>query len=309
MTSHSIDAQSRPHFNQLLDRCSSLPPLRTAVICPEEKIALQGALEAREESLIEPILVGDAGRIHAVAEENGMDISGLTIVGSEGEEASAHRGVDLVAGGDADALMKGNIHSDTYLAAVIRKENGLRTTQRTSHCFVMDIPEWPKPIIITDAALNVAPETKHKISITQNALDLAQAIGIASPKAAVLSAVESPNPGIPSSVEAREVAEADWPVGMVDGPFALDNAVSLRAAKLKGIESPVAGDADILIMPSIEAGNILFKGLVYLAGAETAGLVVGAKAPVILTSRADSADARIASCALGVLYANHFSQK
>ena len=309
MTSHSIDAQSRPHFNQLLDRCSSLPPLRTAVICPEEKIALQGALEAREESLIEPILVGDAGRIHAVAEENGMDISGLTIVGSEGEEASAHRGVDLVAGGDADALMKGNIHSDTYLAAVIRKENGLRTTQRPSHCFVMDIPEWPKPIIITDAALNVAPETKHKISITQNALDLAQAIGIASPKAAVLSAVESPNPGIPSSVEAREVAEADWPVGMVDGPFALDNAVSLRAAKLKGIESPVAGDADILIMPSIEAGNILFKGLVYLAGAETAGLVVGAKAPVILTSRADSADARIASCALGVLYANHFSQK
>jgi len=308
MTNHSINAQTRPHFAGLLDMCSRLPPLRTAVICPEEKTALQGALEARAENLIEPILVGDRGRIRAVADHNSMDISGLEIVEADGEEASAHRGVDLVADGQADALMKGHIHSDTYLAAVIRKENGLRTNQRTSHCFVMDIPNWPKPIIITDAALNVAPETKHKISITQNAINLAHAIGIKTPRAAILSAVESPNPGIPSSMEAREVADAEWSDAQVDGPFALDNAVNARAAQLKGIESPVAGDADILVMPSIEAGNILFKGLVYMAEAETAGLVVGAKAPVILTSRADSAEARIASCALGVLYASQLKQ-
>ncbi len=203
--------------------------------------------------------------------------------------------------------MKGHIHSDTYLAAVIRKENGLRTDQRTSHCFVMDIPDWPKPVVITDAALNVAPETKHKISITQNAIHLARSIGIEQPKAAIMSAVESPNPGIVSSMEAKEVAQQTFEGGLADGPFALDNAVSKRAAELKGISSPVAGDADILVMPSIEAGNILFKGLVYMAKAETAGLVVGAAAPVILTSRADSAEARIASCALGVLYANYLA--
>lgn len=304
MTSHTITVQTRPHFANLLDRCAALDPLRTAVICPEEKTALDGALEARDEGLITPILVGNRAKIEETAQASGHDISGLQIVEAQGEQQSAHKGVDLVADGTAQALMKGNIHSDTYLAAVIRKENGLRTTQRTSHCFVMDIPDWPKPVIITDAALNVAPETKHKISITQNAIHLARAIGIDQPKAAIMSAVESPNPGISSSMEAADVATHKFEGGIVDGPFALDNAVSKRAADLKGITSPVAGEADILVMPTIEAGNILFKGLVYMAKAETAGLVVGAAAPVILTSRADSAEARIASCALGVLYAD-----
>ena len=307
MTSHTITPQSRPHFASLLSRCANLAPLKTAVICPEEKTALQGALEARDEGLITPVLVGNRAKIEAAAKELGQSISDLEIVKAEGEEASAHKGVDLVVDDVAQALMKGHIHSDTYLAAVIRKENGLRTDQRTSHCFVMDIPEWPKPLIITDAALNVAPETKHKISITQNALHLARAIGIDEPKAAIMSAVESPNPGIQSSMEAAEVAQQSFEGGQVDGPFALDNAISKRAADLKGITSPVAGEADILVMPTIEAGNILFKGLVYMAKAETAGLVVGAAAPVILTSRADSADARIASCALGVLYANYLA--
>ena len=191
------------------------------MICPEEKTALAGALEAREEGLIEPVLVGSRSRIEAAAAESGQDISGLEIVEADGEEASAHRGVDLAAAGNVQALMKGHIHSDTYLAAVIRKEDGLRTDQRTSHCFVMDIPDWPKPVIISDAALNVAPKLDHKVSITQNAIHLARAIGIENPKAAVMSAVESPNPGIVSSVEAREVAERDFVGGQVDGPFAL----------------------------------------------------------------------------------------
>lgn len=303
--SHTITAESRPHFYALMRRCESLPPLPTAVICPEEQTALQGALEARDVGLIDPILVGDRRRIEAVAVENRLNISGLTVVEADGEDAAAHRGVDLVADGEAAALMKGHIHSDRYLAAVIRKENGLRTERRTSHCFVMDIPNWPKPVIITDAALNVAPDVKNRIAITSNALHLARALGIEEPKAAILSAVESPNPGIPSSVAAREIAEADYPFGAVDGPFALDNAVSKAAAKLKGITSPVAGDADILVVPTIEAGNIFFKALTFMAGAETAGLVVGAKAPVILTSRADSSAARIASCALAVLYARY----
>jgi len=307
MTSHTITPQTRPHFAGLLERCASLSPLRTAVICPEEKTALAGTLEARDEGLITPILVGNRAKIEAVATAGGHNIADLEIVEADSEQESAHKGVDQVINGTAQALMKGHIHSDTYLAAVIRKENGLRTEHRTSHCFVMDIPDWPKPIIITDAALNVAPEAKHKISITQNAIHLARAIGIDQPKAAIMSAVESPNPGILSSMEAAEVAKQSFDGGLVDGPFALDNAVSKRAAELKGITSPVAGEADILVMPTIEAGNILFKGLVYMAKAETAGLVVGAAAPVILTSRADSAEARIASCALGVLYADYLA--
>ncbi|MGI9364527.1 MAG: bifunctional enoyl-CoA hydratase/phosphate acetyltransferase [Rhizobiaceae bacterium] len=303
MTSHNITPDTRPHFAELLSRCSPLPTLETAVICPDEETALRGALEARDAGLIQPFLVGNRDRIESTARHSKQDISNLVIVDVEGEAEAAHKGVDLVKDGTAKALMKGNIHSDTYLAAVIRRENGLRTDQRTSHCFLMDIPGWPKPVIITDAALNIAPEVKQKISITKNALALARAIGIQHPKAALMSAVESPNPGIPSSVEAAEVAKQEFDGGLVDGPFALDNAVSVRAAKLKGIESPVAGEADILVMPTIEAGNILFKALVYMAGAETGGLVVGAAAPVILTSRADSSDARIASCAMAVLYA------
>ena len=307
-----ITAASRPHFFALLEKCEPLPPLKTAVICPEETTALEGALEARDENLIEPVLVGSEERIKQTAQQAGLDISGLRIVEADTEESAAHTGVDLVVAGEADALMKGYIHSDTYLSAVIRKENGLRTQSRTSHCFVMDVPNWDRPIIITDAALNVAPDVKNKIAITQNALHLARAIGIETPKAALLSAVESPNPGIPSSVEAREVADAakrgEIVGGLVDGPFALDNAVSKEAAQLKGIQSDVAGDADIFVVPTIEAGNIFFKALTFMGGGETAGLVVGARAPVILTSRADSAEARIASASLAVLYDQFLKQ-
>ncbi len=307
-TPHEITKLARPHFYKLLMMCEHMAPLPTAVICPEEHTALEGALLAQGEGLILPILVGNKQAIGQVAIEGGFDISELEIIDAEDEESAANLGVDLVASGGARALMKGFIHSDTYLSAVIRRENGLRTKQRTSHCFVMDIPNWPKPIIITDAALNVAPEVKHKISITQNAIHLAKALGIEMPKAAILSATESPNQAIPSSIDAKAVAEADIEGGLVDGPFALDNAINKAAAKLKGKTSPVAGDADILVVPNIEAGNIFFKALTFMAGAETAGLVVGAKAPVILTSRADSAEARIASCALAVLYDQYLAQ-
>lgn len=304
-----LSPDKRPHFARLLKLCEPLPPLKTALICPGEKTALQGALAARDENLIHPILVGDKARIIDTAKNADLDITGLEIVHAEGEEAAAHKGVDLVVEGRAEALMKGYIHSGTYLSAVIRRENGLRTQSRTSHCFVMDIPGWERPIIITDAALNVLPDVKNKIAITQNALNLATALQIDTPKAAILSAVEKPKKGIPSSFEAAEVAAAaasgEIIGGDVDGPFALDNAISVAAAKLKGIDSPVAGDADILVVPNVEAGNILFKALTFMAGAETAGLVVGASVPVILTSRADSIAARVASAALALLYARY----
>ncbi|MDD9908840.1 MAG: bifunctional enoyl-CoA hydratase/phosphate acetyltransferase [Ahrensia sp.] len=305
---HSITSQSRPHFADFLEQCRALSPLRTAVVYPEEVTALEGAMDAAAEGLIEPVFVGDAQRIGEAAERGGFDISRFEIVQVDDETRAAHRGVDLVADGSAHALMKGHIHSDTYLSAVIRKENGLRSATRTSHCFVMDIPSWPKPVIITDAALNVAPDVKNRIAITRNAISLAHALGIENPRVAVLSATETPHAGIPSSMEAREIADADYADALVDGPFALDNAVNREAALLKGIDSPVAGEADILVVPDIEAGNIFFKALTFMGGAETAGLVVGASAPVILTSRADSAEARIASCALAVLYQQHLAR-
>ena len=197
MPNHSIAPDTRPHFSRLLELCKPLAPLRTAVICPDEKTALEGALDARDENLITPILIGNRNAIEKTASDNDYDISGLDIIEADGEEAAAHAGVDCVISGDAQALMKGNIHSDTYLSAVIRKENGLRTNRRTSHCFLMDIPGWPKPLMITDAALNVAPDVKNKISITQNAITLSRALGVDTPKAAIMSAVESPNPAIP----------------------------------------------------------------------------------------------------------------
>ena len=301
---HSITSQTRPHFAKLLERCAPLPPLRTALVCPHEATALEGALDAAAEGLIEPVLVGEPETIRKVAGESGQSIEGLEIVEAEGEAGAAHRAVDLAADGDVAALMKGYVHSDTYLAAVIRKERGLRTDRRTSHCFVMDVPDFPRPVIITDAALNVAPSVEHRVAIARNAILLGRAIGIETPKVAVLSATETPSDAIPSSHDARAIAEATYEGGIVDGPFALDNAVSVEAAKLKGIESPVAGLADILVVPTVEAGNIFFKALTFMGGAETAGLVVGAKVPVILTSRADSAEARIASCALAVLMAH-----
>lgn len=301
---HSITQDTRPHFARLLERCRALPPLRTALVCPHEATALEGALDAAAEGLIEPVLVGEPDTIARVADESGQSIEGLEIVEAKGEKGAANRAVDLAAEGTVAALMKGYVHSDTYLAAVIRKENGLRTDRRTSHCFVMDVPDHPRPFLITDAALNVAPTVDHRIAITRNAIDLARAMGIEAPKVAILSATETPSDAIPTSREAEAIAAADYENAIVDGPFALDNVVSQEAARLKGIDSPVAGVADVLVVPTIEAGNIFFKALTFLGGAETAGLVVGARVPVILTSRADSAEARIASCALAVLMAN-----
>ncbi|MEL6750835.1 MAG: bifunctional enoyl-CoA hydratase/phosphate acetyltransferase [Pseudomonadota bacterium] len=303
---HDITPDTRPQFAALLAQCENLDPLRTAVVCPHEATALEGALDAAGLGLITPVLVGERALIEQTATEAGLDIAGLEIVEAEGESGAAHKAVDLAASGEVAALMKGYLHSDTYLAAVIRKENGLRTKQRTSHCFVMDVPNYPRPLIITDAALNVAPDVKQRLAIAQNAVNLALALGIEEPKVAILSATETPSEAVPSSIDAREIAaQAQAGAvtgGLVDGPFALDNAVSAEAAELKGIDSPVGGKADVLVVPTVEAGNIFFKALTFLGGAETSGLVVGAAVPVILTSRADSAEARIASAALAVLY-------
>ncbi len=309
----TVQFSNRPHFQKLVDLCADLPPLRSAVICPHETASLQGTLDARDAGLIEPVLVGEPDKIHVTAEAIGADIAGLDIVEASGDSLAAHRGVDLVASGEAGALMKGHLHSDVYLEAVVRRENGLRGPSRSSHCFAMDIPGWHKLVIITDAALNVAPNVEQLKSITQNAIDLARALSISEPKVAMLSATEEATDTIPSSQVARAIVEAakagEITGGLVDGPFALDNAVNADAAKLKGISSPVAGDADVLVVPGIEAGNIFFKALTFMAGAETAGLVVGTSAPVTLTSRADSAEARIVSSALAVLDHHYRSQQ
>ena len=304
---------TRPHFKKLLGACHGIAPLPTAVVCPEESQALRGALEARDANLLFPILVGDKDRITKTAKSESLDIDGLQIVTAKGEEDAAHKGVDLVSSGEASVLMKGHIHSDIYLSAVLRRNDGLRTTTRTSHCFVLDIPNWDRPIIITDAALNIAPDIQQKLSITQNAIYLCHALGISSPTASILSAVESPTPSLPSSMDAAEIVKLSKSGkiqgGDIDGPFALDNAASKSAAKLKGIESSVAGNTDIYVVPTIESGNIFFKALTFMGGALSAGLVVGASAPIILTSRADSTESRLSSAILSVLYSKFLSSK
>jgi phosphotransacetylase len=304
---------NRPHFDALIERCRTLPPLPVAVVCPEDQNSMEGALSARDEGLIAPVFVGDPARITQTASEIGVSIGDIEIIEADGEAAAAGRAVELVHEGRAHGLMKGNIHSDTYLSAIVKSGTGLRTDRRTSHCFVMDIPGWPKPVIITDAALNIDLKLSVKTAIIRNAIDFAHALGLSEPRVALLSAVELANPAMPSSLDAAHLAElarnGEFSGALVDGPFALDNAVSEEAARIKGITSPVAGQADVLVVPSIEAGNILFKALTFMAGSESAGLVVGASVPVVLTSRADSAMARLASCALAVLYQDYLQKQ
>lgn len=300
---------ARPHFLKLYNSCASVPPLPTAVVCPESPEALQGAIDARDANLILPILVGDPKRITDTATQCNLDLSDLQLIPADDESSAAHKGVDLVHAGTAKVLMKGHIHSDTYLSAVIRRTDGLRLQSRTSHCFVVDIPNWDRPIIITDAALNIAPDVANKIAITQNAIGLAHSLSISSPNVALLSATEVPTPSMPSSMDAQAVVDAasrgEITGGTIDGPFALDNAASITAARIKGIESSVAGNTDIYVVPGIDAGNIFFKSLTFMGGGLSAGLVVGAKAPVILTSRADDSASRLCSCILAVLYSSY----
>jgi len=294
------------HFAPLIVLAAKLPPLRTAVVCPEDHNALAGAVLSAQNHLIEPILVGDPGRIQAAAKDLGADISGFALIAVSDPHAAAARAVAMVLEGKASAVMKGAIHSDALLAEVVKKDGGLRTHTRISHVFAMDVPTREEILFISDAAINIAPDLMTKVDIVQNAIDLAHACGVEQPRVGILSAVETINPNIPSTLDAAvlsKMAERGQIRGaVVDGPLAMDNAIDVEAARTKGIASLVAGRANVLITPNLEAGNMLVKELTFVARAEASGLVLGAKAPVILTSRADNDRARLASCALAQLY-------
>jgi phosphate acetyltransferase len=300
------DKQER--LNRLVARVKGLPPIPVAVAYPCDKESLRGPLMAAAAGVIRPILVGPEAKIRAVAEEFSLDIRDVRIVDVPPSPESAVRAVQLVREGEAAALMKGSLHTDELMGAVVSRANEFRTKRRISHVFVMDVPTYPRPMLITDAAVNIAPTLEEKVDIIQNAIDLAHALGIIEPKAAILAAVETVNPKMPSTLEAAALCKmadrGQIKGGILDGPLAFDNAVSPEAARIKGIKSPVAGQADIFLVPNLEAGNMLFKQLEYLSNALTAGVVLGAKAPVILTSRADSAETRTASCVIAALIAH-----
>ncbi|TQV83628.1 bifunctional enoyl-CoA hydratase/phosphate acetyltransferase [Denitrobaculum tricleocarpae] len=292
--------------DRLLAQARTIAPLPTAVVHPCDGASLEGALQARDLDLIVPLLVGPEARIRAAAGEAGLDLKDTQVVDSAHSHASAARAVALVHEGRAEALMKGALHTDEIMSAVVARTGGLRSERRMSHVFVMDVPSYPKPLLITDAAINIAPDLQTKADIVQNAIDLAHAIGIAAPRVAILSAVETITARLRSTVDAGALCKmadrGQITGGTLDGPLAFDNAISSRAAASKGIRSEVAGQADILVVPDLEAGNMVCKQLMYLAGAESAGVVLGAQVPIILTSRADGSRTRIASAAIAALY-------
>jgi phosphate acetyltransferase len=295
-------------YEQLLTRCRSLEPVPTAVAHPCEASALAGAIEAGEHGLITPILCGPIRKINEIADANGITLGRTRIVDTEHSHASAAAAVQLVRSGEAELLMKGSLHTDELLGAVVARETGLRTGRRISHVFLMDVPTYHKVLIVTDAAINIAPTLEDKVDICQNAIDLAVTLGVSRPKVAVLAAVETVNSKMPPTLDAAALCKmadrGQIKHGIIDGPLAFDNAISKEAARTKGITSEVAGDPDILLAPDLEAGNILAKLLSFLAQADSAGLVLGARVPIILTSRADSVRSRIASCGVAMLAAH-----
>jgi phosphate acetyltransferase len=299
------DANDHDKFHELVAKAQKHAPLKVAVAHPCDQVSLESVVEAAKMKLIEPILVGPEQRIREVASKHKLDISSFEIVDADYSQESADKAVELVREGRAEALMKGSLHTDELMAAVVKRETGLRTARRISHCFVMDVPGHDQPLIITDAAVNISPDLKSKVDITQNAIDLAHALTTNEVRVAILSAMESVNPDVPSTLEAAalcKMADRGQITGAVlDGPLALDNAISQEAAAIKKISSPVAGRANVLVVPDLEAGNMLAKSLSFLADADAAGIVLGAKVPVILTSRADEEMARLASCAVAQL--------
>jgi len=293
----------------LIDYCKSIPPTPTAVVHPCDQSSLEGAVEAAQMGLIAPVLVGPRGRIEEAARAGGIDIGPYPIVDAPYSHAAAEAAVQLVREGKAEALMKGSLHTDELMGAVVKRDSGMRTARRVSHCFVMDVPGHENALIITDAAVNIAPTLEEKADILQNAIDLAHALQLPEVRVAVLSAMETVNPKVPSTVEAaalcKMVDRHQITGALVDGPLALDNAIDPEAARIKKIESPVAGRANVLLVPDLEAGNMLAKSLSFLAGADAAGIVLGARVPIILTSRADSVMTRLASCAVAALVARY----
>ncbi len=305
--------QRHDRYKALIERCSKLEAVSVAVAHPCEETALRGAIEAAQAGLIVPILVGPRRKILQVSETRGLELGALRIVDVEHSHAAAAKAVELIRTGEAEVLMKGSLHTDELLGAVVSSSSGLRTGRRISHVFVMDVPTYHKVLLITDAAINIAPDLDAKRDICQNAIDLAHALGEPNPKVAILSAVETVRAKIPSTIEAAalcKMADRGQITGAIlDGPLAMDNAISAEAAKTKGIRSQVAGDADILLAPDLEAGNILAKQLTFLAHADAAGVVIGARVPIVLTSRADNVRTRLASCAVASLHARALRTK
>jgi phosphate acetyltransferase len=300
-----IDPNPHRKLHVLIAAAQKQAPAKTAVAHPCDSSSLEGVMEAARLGLIDPILVGPEARIRAVASEANLDLGQTQIVDAEHSHDAAAKAVALVREGRAEVLMKGSLHTDEIMGAVVARETGLRTSRRISHCFVMDVPGHDQPLIITDAAVNIAPDLKVKVDIIQNAIDLSHALGQDEVRVAILSAMETVNPDVPSTLEAAalcKMADRGQITGAIlDGPLALDNAISAEAAKIKKIGSPVAGRANILVVPDLEAGNMLAKSLSFLADADAAGIVLGAKVPIVLTSRADEETAKLASCAVAQL--------
>jgi phosphate acetyltransferase len=298
---------SHEKYQRLIEAAKALEPVPTAVAHPCDDTSLSGAIDAAKLGLIKPILVGPKAKIEAVAKQFKLNIASYELVDAPHSHAAAATAVELVRAGKAEALMKGSLHTDELMAAVVKKDTGLRTARRVSHCFVMDVPAHPDALIISDAAINIAPTLEEKVDIVQNAIDLARALRVQEVRVAILSAMETVNPKVLSTIEAAALCKmadrGQISGGILDGPLALDNAISLAAAEIKKIDSPVAGRANVLIVPDLEAGNMLAKSLSFLANADSAGIVLGAKVPIILTSRADSVEARLASCAVASLVA------
>jgi phosphate acetyltransferase len=297
----------RERYERLLRAAQNLPPVTAAIAHPCDRVSLEGVIEAARLGLIEPILVAPPARIRNVAKEAGLDIAGYPLVESAHSHDSAAKAVELVRAGKAEALMKGSLHTDELMGAVVARDTGIRTERRISHCFVMDVPGHEGPLIITDAAVNILPDLADKVDIVQNAIDLGHALQFAEVRVAILSAMETVNPKVPSTIEAAALCKmadrGQITGGVLDGPLALDNAIDAAAAAIKSIVSPVAGRANVLVVPDLEAGNMLAKSLSFLAGADAAGIVLGARVPIILTSRADSVTTRLASCAVASLVA------
>ena len=305
MTEIATPVRKHEKYNRLIAAAQKQHPLTTAVAHPCDETSLKGALEAAEESLITPILVGPKDRISEVAQSFSLDLGRMEIVDVPHSQAAAEKAVELVRTGNAELLMKGSLHTDELLAEVVKRETGIRTGRRISHVFVMDVPGHPHTLFISDAAVNIAPDLMAKRDIIQNAIDLYAGLGLGTPKVAILSAVETVTTSIPSTIEAAALCKmadrGQITGGELDGPLAFDNAISPEAARIKGIKSPVAGQAQILVVPDLEAGNMLAKNLTFLSHADAAGIVLGARVPIILTSRADNVRTRMASCAVAVL--------
>jgi len=303
----STPCATHPHYDRLIAAARALPPLRVAVVHPASAVSLEAALASAALGLIAPVLVGPRAKIEAAAREANADLSAIPIVDTPHSHAAADAAVAMALRGEVDALMKGSLHTDELMGAVVRREGGLRTSRRISHCFVMDIPGHAQPLIISDAAINIAPTLEEKVDIVQNAIDLAHALQMPAVRVAILSATETVNPKVPSTLDAAalcKMADRGQITGaQLDGPLAMDNAIDAEAARIKGIVSPVAGRANVLIVPSLDAGNMLAKSLSFLGGAYAAGIVLGTRVPVILTSRADSEPARLASCAVASMLA------